>query len=127
MREESVLWWKQSEKDFDAAKKNFVIKEYYLVAFLCQQSVEKGLKAVYIEKLKTNPGPIHSLMTLATTVRLPEEYLTTLRKLSVDFISTRYPDAASGLPYEMYDEKIAKERLEETTKVLTWIKKELKE
>ena len=108
MRNETVLWWKQSEKDFDAAKKNFTIKEYYLVAFLCQQSVEKALKAVYIEKLKTNPGPIHSLIMLATTVKLPEEYFTILRKLSVDFISTRYPYAVSGVPYEMYDENIAK-------------------
>jgi HEPN domain-containing protein len=125
MRIEAKLWWGQAEKDFEAARKNFDIEEYYLVAFLCQQAVEKGLKATYIEKLKTSPGPIHSLLILANAVGVPGAYLTTLRKLSVDFVATRYPDAATGLPYENYDKTIAKERLEETEKVLKWIKKEL--
>lgn len=96
------------------------------MAFLCQQSVEKGLKSLYLEKLKANPGPIHSLLTLATAVGMPGKHFTTLRKISVDFVATRYPDAASGLPYEIYDKAIATERLDECGKVLAWIRKELK-
>lgn len=125
MREEIVLWWGQAEKDFEAARKNFDIREYYLVAFLCQQAVEKALKAAYIKKLKTNPGQIHSLITLANAIGLPEAHFTTLRKLSVDFVATRYPDASTGLPYENYDINIAKDRLDCSGKVLEWIRKEL--
>lgn len=125
MREEAVLWIKQAERDYEAAGKNLKIGEYYLVAFLCHQALEKGLKALYLERLKTNPGPIHSLLTLATAVGVPEGYFTTLRKVSVDFVATRYPDAAAGLPYEIYDKAIATERLEDCGKVMMWVRKEL--
>jgi len=125
MRDEILLWWGQSKKDYEAAKKNFNIGEHYLVAFLCQQAVEKALKAVYIKKMKTNPGPIHSLIMLANAVGLPQSHFTILRKLSVDFVATRYPDASGGLPFENYDANISKDRLEESWKVLEWIKKEL--
>ncbi|MEW6749192.1 MAG: HEPN domain-containing protein [Candidatus Micrarchaeota archaeon] len=108
MREEILLWWGQAEKDFEAARKNYDIGEYYLVAFLCQQAVEKALKAAYIRKTRENPGPIHSIIALANAVGLPAAFFTTLRKLGVDFVATRYPDAATGLPYENYDQNIRK-------------------
>ena len=50
MRKEVEEWWKQALKDLDSAEKNLNIEEFYLTAFLCQQSVEKALKALYILK-----------------------------------------------------------------------------
>ena len=47
MRKEAENWWKQALKDFEVAGKNLEIDQYYIVAFLCQQAVEKGLKALY--------------------------------------------------------------------------------
>jgi HEPN domain-containing protein len=38
---------------------------------------------------------------------------------------TRYPNAAHAVPHELYDETIAKERLELSKKVIEWVKKEL--
>ncbi|OFV68420.1 MAG: DNA-binding protein [Candidatus Syntrophoarchaeum caldarius] len=125
MRKEVKEWWKQALKDLDSAEKNLNIGEYYLTAFLCQQSVEKSLKALYIHKLKESPGPTHSLIFLGKEVGIPEEYHSTLRRLSPDFVITRYPDAAHTVPYELYDEEIAKERLERSMKVIEWIRKEL--
>ncbi len=78
MREEVKSWWKQAAKDLDSANKNFEIKEYYLVAFLCQQSVEKALKALYIHKLRESPGLTHSLIFLGKSVEVPEEFHTAL-------------------------------------------------
>ncbi|MFQ6062724.1 MAG: HEPN domain-containing protein [Methanosarcinales archaeon] len=95
-------------------------------AFLCQQSVEKALKALYIHRLKESPGATHSLIFLGRKVSIPEEYFNTLRRLSPDFVITRYPNAAHAIPYELYDEKIANERLELSKKVIEWVKKELK-
>ena len=64
MRKEVEHWWLQAVKDLDSAQKNLDIEEYHLTAFLCHQSVEKALKAVYMHKLKQSPGATHSLIFL---------------------------------------------------------------
>ncbi|HEX3013225.1 MAG TPA: HEPN domain-containing protein [Methanobacterium sp.] len=125
MREEVSNWWKQALKDLESASKNFEIKEYYVTAFFSQQATEKALKALYIHKVKESPGPTHSLLFLGKNVKIPGEFFSGLRKLSPDFVITRYPDAAHGVPYELYDEEIAKERLEIAKNVIKWVQKEL--
>ena len=125
MREEVWMWWRQALKDLEVAEKNKEIKEYYIAAFLCQQSVEKALKALFIHKLKSSPGTTHSLIYLGRKVGIPKEFESFLRKLTPDFVITRYPNAAQTAPYELYDEEIAKERIEIAKKVMEWVKKEL--
>jgi len=51
MNDEINKWFNLAERDFSSSKKNFKKKIYYISAFLCQQSVEKGLKALYIKKI----------------------------------------------------------------------------
>jgi HEPN domain-containing protein len=125
MRKEVEEWWKQALKDLESAEKNLEIGEYHLTAFLCQQSVEKALKALYIHKLKESPGATHSLVFLGRSVHIPDEYYNALRRLSPDFVITRYPNAAHAVPYELYDETIAQERLELSKKVTEWVRNEL--
>ena len=126
MRKEVEHWWLQALKDLDSARKNFNIEEYHLTAFLCQQSVEKALKALYIHKLKQSPGTTHSLIFLGQKTGIPKEYHNGLRRLSPDFVITRYPDAAQAVPHELYDEKIAGERIEIAEKVTEWASQGLK-
>ena len=125
MREEVENWWKQAERDLLSARNAFNSKDYYLVAFLCQQTVEKALKALYIKKKKESPGATHSLVFLGKSTGIPEQFYGALRRLSPDFVITRYPDAAHGLPYELYDEGIAKERMNLAKEVIGWVKEEL--
>lgn len=126
MRKEAEDWWLQALKDLDSAQKNKDIREYHLTAFLCQQSVEKSLKALYIHRLRESPGTTHSLIFLGKKTGIPEEYHNGLRRLAPDFVITRYPNAAHAVPYELYDERIAAERIEIAKKVIEWVKKELK-
>jgi HEPN domain-containing protein len=126
MRKEVEEWWLQALKDLNSAEKNLTIEEFYLTAFLCQQSVEKALKALYMHRLKESPGATHSLIFLGRNVGIPDEYYNTLRRISPDFVVARYPNAAHALPYELYDEAIAKERLELARKVIEWVQAELK-
>ncbi len=72
MRKEVEIWLKQALKDFESAKKNLKIREYYLVAFLCQQAVEKGLKALFIHLHKKLPEKTHSLIYLGRKVKIPK-------------------------------------------------------
>jgi len=125
VREETRIWWKQAEEDFDSAKANFQIKKFYLSVFLCQQAIEKGLKAYYFEVKKTSPGTTHSLIYLATETKIPREFFKFLRKITPEFVNTRYPDAAYGTPSELYDEEIASEYLKETEEVMRWLKSKL--
>jgi len=126
VRKEVEQWWLQALKDLDSARKNLTIEEYHLTAFLCQQSVEKALKAVYMHRLKESPGTTHSLIFLGQKAGVPKEYHNGLRRLSPDFVITRYPDAAQAVPHELYDETIADERIEIAGKVIEWAGQELK-
>jgi len=127
VRKEVRDWWLQAQKDLESARKNLGIEEYHLTAFLCQQSVEKALRGVHIRKLKRSPGATHSLVFLGQETGIPKEYHNGLRRLSPDFVITRYPDAAQALPHELYDESIATERIDITGKVVEWASRELQE
>ncbi|MCD6403198.1 MAG: HEPN domain-containing protein [Candidatus Aenigmarchaeota archaeon] len=126
MRVEVENWWRQALKDLETAKKNLKIKEYYAAAFFSHQSVEKALKALYIHKKRETPGPTHSLIFLGKSVNIPKRFLSILRKLNPDYVLTRYPDAAYGLPYELYDENMAIEKIQMAEAVIEWVKKKLK-
>lgn len=126
IRRETELWWKQALEDMKSAEGNLGIKRYYLVAFLCHQAVEKALKALHIEKLRESAGATHSLTLLGRRVGIPEELLSHLRKMAPDFVVARYPNAAHGLPHELYDRGMAEERLGWAKEVLGWVERILK-
>ncbi len=127
MREEVKKWLNQSKYDFDTAKENFQNKRYNFVVFLCHQSVEKALKTLVVNKEKdpTVFFKSHSLIFLGKKAKLPEKFHTFLRKLTPEYIVTRYPSEATEVPYELYDENIAKEYLDKTKEVLEWIEQQL--
>jgi HEPN domain-containing protein len=125
MRKEVKEWWKQSKRDLITAENCKNSKDYYAGAFFCQQSVEKGLKALYIAKKRMFPGATHSLIYLATEIDMPSEFHRFLRQLTSEFVTTRYPDAAYGTPYELYDEDIVNEILEKSKEVIKWIESQI--
>jgi len=120
MREEINNWLKQANKDFDVAEKNFQIDEYYSATFWCQQSIEKGLKAVILMRTKEKPLG-HSLVQLGKLARVPDDFISKLKKLSPQYFLSRYPDASEDVPFELYDKKIAKEFLDIGREILIWI------
>ena len=71
MKEEAENWWAQALEDLDTAKVNLENEKYYAASLFAQQSVEKALKAYYIDKyeklMKT-----HDLVYLANKLDLPE-------------------------------------------------------
>lgn len=118
MRKEIENWWKQAKRDLITAEHCKDSGDYYACAFFCQQSIEKGLKALFLLKNKTNPGKSHSLIYLATETETPAIYDSFLRKLAPEFVTTRYPDATYGTPYELYNEEMVTEILEKSKEVM---------
>jgi len=126
MRKEVESWWKQAKRDLVTAENSKNSGDYYACAFFCQQSVEKSLKALYISKKRVSPGTTHSLIFLATETSVPSEFHMFLRRLTPEFVTTRYPDAAYGTPYELYDEEVATDILDKSKKVIKWIESQIK-
>ncbi len=125
MRSDAELWWKQAVRDLETARHCREAGDYYATAFFCQQSAEKALKAFYIESKLESSGPGHSLVYLGRETGVPREQLTFLRELNPEYIVSRYPDAANGLPHENYDDAIAKRLLEGVAEVLKWIESQI--
>ena len=87
MRKKTELWIKQALKNLELAERNFEIEGYYIVAFLCHQSLEKALKGLYILKHKKLPGKTHSL---GKELNIPKKFLSILRELTPDFVIRCY-------------------------------------
>ena len=124
MRKEIEFWWKQAKEDLDSAEKNYEIEKYYVSTFLCQQAVEKALKALCLLKFKEIPQG-HSIIHLSKKINLPKEMMHGVRDLNPEYLTTRYPDIAGDIPAELYDEKITERHLETARSVLKWVEKQI--
>ena len=125
MRKEVEEWIKTADQDFDNAKYVFDGTRFSLAAFLCQQSVEKALKALFVHKKKADVPRSHSLIFLAKQTGVPRQFHPFLRELTPAFIDTRYPDADTEAQDSIYDEDDTKRILDKSREVLKWIRKEL--
>ncbi|MCS7094158.1 MAG: HEPN domain-containing protein [Candidatus Aenigmarchaeota archaeon] len=82
MRKEAENWFKQSKADLKTAEDCFKDKNYYAVAFFCQQAVEKSLKGLFIVKKRDYPIKTHNLLELAKELSLPDEIVKIARERS---------------------------------------------
>ena len=126
MRNEIKILIEQAEKDLEVAEKNFKLEEYYVTAFLCQQSMEKALKAIYILKKGKSAGTTHSLIYLAKEINLPIKFHNLLKSLTPEFIITRYPDVAGDAPYKLYSHEKVKDYLINSKELMKWLKDQIK-
>ena len=120
MRKETHNWWTHAKRDLTSAK-NALKSEDYMVAFLCQQTVEKPLKALI---LHTKNEFYHHSLYLGKSVDIPDTFHSFL-KLTPQYTISRYPNSGE-IPSELYDEEIASDYVNKTEEVLQWIEKQLK-
>lgn len=107
MSEIAEKWLKQAIHDFDSAKKNFELKIYDVTLILCEQAVEKILKAYYYQKYAKAPPKVHSLEKLTELLGLEEELNELIIELDDFYFTLRYPDITDKVPYELCNEKDA--------------------
>lgn len=118
-------WIKQAEYDFDSAKYNFKGKRLDVAAYLCQQVVEKGLKAVYL-KLHKELWKTHDLVKLASLAKAPAEIIKICNDLNPIYIEDRYPDYSDVIPAKKFAVEEVKEFIKKAQEVLKWTKVQLK-
>jgi HEPN domain-containing protein len=117
MKEEAEIWWKQALRDLETADYLLDAERYDAVAFFAQQSVEKALKSMHIDrygKLKKT----HDLVLLAKGLELPQELIDFCKELSPAYVYTRYPDV---VPVQDIEE-VSKELLGYAKEIMEWIR-----
>ena len=121
MKQIAKNWLAQAESDLDSAKYNFQGKKLDVAAYLCQQSVEKGLKALYLNAHK-KLWKTHDLIKLASLVNAPKEIVQMCNELNPIYVEDRYPDFSDIIPAKKFNEDEIKDFLEKAEKTLKWIK-----
>ena len=122
---ESERWFQQAEHDLANARSTFDIGVYDVSVFLCQQAVEKALKALMVRQTGSPPQRTHSIQQLAGAVGLGSKIPSESLVLDDYYVASRYPDATIGLPYEMIGTNEAEEAIRVASDSMEMIRKEL--
>lgn len=124
MKEEVERWFKLAKDDLNSARTNFDNEVYYVSVFLCQQSVEKALKAALLKK-SGGIIKIHDLVILGKKIGLPEALLEKCDRLNGVYLDTRYGDVGGKLPSEKFNKALSSDFLNTAEEVLKWVKKNI--
>lgn len=120
MKEEVKRWWIKGKDDLEKARILFKNKKYDGTVFFCQQSVEKGLKALSLKE-KNSIKRIHDLVELGKDVNLPQNFIDYCKELTLSYIYSRYPDFEEGKNIKYISDNFLKYAEE----ILAWIGKRL--
>ncbi len=116
-------WVERSQYDLDTAKVMLDTGRYLYVAYMCQQTIEKILKAIIAQQDKEN-FPIHNLNRLAEIAsiksELNSEQFNFFAELTPYHIEARYGDYKESLS-EIIDEKKSQQIYKKTREIHTWL------
>lgn len=121
MADASERWQAQAEYDLSVAELLYRQSVYRYCVFFCHLSLEKQLKAMFIERTGIqNPSRTHDLIDLAGDVGidLPAEYYDFMLELSKQSVAARYPEDS----VYRYDEELAASTLSQVREVQEWLK-----
>ena len=97
--DEMFDYWKSyAERDLDTAAAMHEAGKWFYVVFMCQQSIEKSLKGLYMLYVDTNVPKIHNIKALVERFEdklsepVTEERYTLFKLLTSHYIDGRYPD-----------------------------------
>lgn len=121
MREETRRLWLQALEDLETAKVMLENRRFYASAFFSHQAAEKALKALFIEVKRELSPKTHNLLELLEGLDIrDEDVLDVAMELNPEYVVSRYPDAANGVPAQMYNERIARKRYEEAFHIVEY-------
>ncbi len=120
VRKEVERLLRQADRDLENARKNVTIGAYEVSAFLAQQATEKYLKATWVVSKRRRAPFTHSLVELADGLDVPRTLRRHVLYLNPDYTVSRYPDAANGVPFELYDADIARAKIKSARQIIRW-------
>jgi HEPN domain-containing protein len=121
-------WIERSKYDLDTAKVMLDTSRYLYVAYMCQQAIEKILKALIAQLGKEN-FPIHNLNRLAEisliSNELTSDQFNFLAELTPYHIEARYGDYKESLS-EIINKEKAEQVYKKTREIYEWIYQKIK-
>jgi len=116
-------WLERSKYDLETAKAILDAGRYLYVAYMCQQAIEKLLKAIIAQHGKENL-PIHNLNRLVESAELSGELtgerIDLVAELTAYNIEARYGDYKESLS-EVVDIQKAKILYDQTQELFQWL------
>lgn len=123
-------WLDISREDYDAAEVMFENRKYLYSVFMCQQAVEKAMKALYQHKFTEVPPRKHDLVRLADEAGVlgecSDEQKVFLSTLTEFYIEARYPGDRAELSIRC-DRDFARTILDGTREMVVWLRNQLKD
>jgi len=119
-------WLNNAKEDLKSAEVMLKARRYTWCAFICQQALEKYLKAGYVKKENKIPPYIHKLERLCQILNLdpPDNILNSIIEIDKYYIVTRYPAYKKAV--NITSIKKAEKLFKDTKEVCKWLIKELK-
>ncbi len=120
-------WLKSSEHDLHVAESLFNSKHFDYCLFLAHLSLEKLLKAFWVQNnINDNPPKTHNLVYLAqkSNIELNDEQLKFLQLVNSFNIGTRYPDYKFKI-YKMCNEEFTSKNFKKVKEFHKCIMKKL--
>ena len=119
-------WIALAEYDFETAKAMMKSGRYLYVAFTCQQTIEKALKALYVKEKEETPPYTHNLIRLAEEISgikpIDGDANRFLERLNSYYIQSRYTEEIHQISKSL-NKKSAQEILSKTGELFKWLKK----
>jgi len=104
-------WISLAKYDLETANVMLKAERYLYVAFMCQQSIEKILKACYVKQHKTTPPYTHNLLRLIRDLNFNDEITNeiteTIETLNSYYIESRYTEDIEELSKYLTKSKAA--------------------
>jgi len=126
VREEVRRLWLQALEDLKTAEVLLEAGRFYASVFFSQQAAEKALKALYIHERAEMPPRTHNLLDLLEALGVADEALRDAAMgLTPEYVVTRCPDAANGVPAVLYNREMAATHLYKARLIVNFVEKRL--
>jgi HEPN domain-containing protein len=120
-RKAAMDFWAQARADMATAITLLDAGVYYASVFFSQQAAEKALKGATIDKQGRCPKG-HNLIQMANGLNAPVDVMNAAAELTPEFLLTRNPESAEGVPAQMYDKGSARLHLRCANDIVDWAK-----
>ena len=118
-------WISLAKYDLETAEAMLNAGRYLYVAFMCQQAIEKILKACYVKEFNDTPPYTHNLLMLAKKLsffsKIGSDKLEHIEVMNSYYIESRYTEELEELVAVLTEEK-AREILDSTKRLFEWLK-----
>jgi HEPN domain-containing protein len=126
LEEKFEHWLERAQEDLRSAETLIRGGHFVLVAFMCQQAIEKFAKGLYILYVDDNIPYIHDINTIFNkfkdklSAEMLQNKLDFFDDLTSYYMNNRYPDYKKRM-YELTSKTKAKEILSETKDTFAWL------